>query len=122
MKTTKLVVGILQIVMSLFILLQSCAVGLGHAMENNTKDSGGSIGVFAAILFLASGITYIATRKSEKLGGDIAGLVMMAITWVMAITNAHDYKDLQVWGWLALVIGLGFFCWHFMVLRKANKQ
>ena len=122
MKVTKLVVGIIQIVLSLFILLQSCAVGAGHALENKTSDVGGSIGAFVAILFMATGIVYIATRKMEKLGGDIAGMVMMLIAWIMAITNAADYSDLQVWGWLAFIIGVGFFVWHFLVNRKITNN
>lgn len=40
MKVTKLVVGILQIVIAVFIVFQSMAVGLSHAMENS-KDAGG---------------------------------------------------------------------------------
>ncbi|WP_262316446.1 hypothetical protein [Lacticaseibacillus parakribbianus] len=121
MKVTKLIVGILQIVLSLFILLQSCAVGLGHAVENKTSDAGGSAGVFVAILFLAAGITYIATRKMVKLGGDIAGLVLMAIAWIFGISNAADYSDLAIWGWLSLIIGVGFFVWHLLANRKAAK-
>lgn len=121
MKVTKLVVGILQIIISLFILLQSCAVGLGHSLEGKTSDAGGSVGAFVAIMFLAAGITYIATRKSVKLGGDIAGLVLMLITWLLAITNAADYSDLLVWGWLSFIIGVGFFLWHFLANRKAQQ-
>ncbi|WP_461213702.1 hypothetical protein [Lacticaseibacillus sp. GG6-2] len=118
MKVTKLVVGILQILVSLVILLQSCAVGLGHAIESKTSDAGGSVGVFVGILFLATGIVYIATRKSEKLGGDIAAMVMMLISWVFGITNAADYSDLAIWGWLAFIIGVGFFVWHLISNRK----
>lgn len=121
MKVTKLVVGILQIIISLFILLQSCAVGLGHSLEGKTSDAGGSIGAFVAIMFMAAGITYIATRKSEKLGGDIACLVLMLISWLLAITNAGDYSDLMVWGWLSFIIGVGFFAWHFFANRKAKQ-
>lgn len=121
MKVTKLVVGILQILIAVVILVQSCAVGASHALENNTSDAGGTVGVLAAILFLATGIVYIATRKSEKLGGDIAGLVMMLITWILGITNAHDYGDLQIWGWLAFIIGVGFFLWHLIANKKANN-
>ncbi|MCT7881580.1 MAG: hypothetical protein N4P84_08665, partial [Lactobacillus crispatus] len=65
---------------------------------------------------------YIATRKSEKLGGDIAGLIMMLITWIFAITNAHDYEDLMFWGWLAFIIGVGFFVWHYMINKKASNK
>ena len=120
MKVTKLVVGILQIVIAVFIVFQSMAVGIGHAMENS-KDAGGSAGMITAILFLVTGIVYIATRKSPKLGGDIAGLIMMLITWIFAITNAHDYSDLQIWGWLAFIIGVGFFVWHLIANKKAKN-
>lgn len=114
MKTTKLVVGILQIVLSLVILQQSGAVGVGNAIDKS-KDVGGSAGFVVAILFIASGIIYIATRKSEKLGGDIAGLVLMIISWLFAINHAHVYS---IWGWVSFVIGVGFFVWHFIALRK----
>ncbi|MCI1987326.1 MAG: hypothetical protein LKJ69_12435 [Lactobacillus sp.] len=122
MKVTKLVVGILQIVISLFIFLQSCAVGVGHALESKTSDAGGSVGVFVGIFFLATGIVYIATRKSEKLGGDIAGLVMMLISWLFGITNAADYSDLAIWGWIAFIIGVGFFVWHLLANRQAKRS
>lgn len=99
MKTTKLVVGILQIVLSLFILLQSCAVGVGNAIDKS-KDVGGSAGFVVAILFIASGIIYIVTRKSEKLGGDIAGLVLMII---------HGYSRLAMRTYiLTCKSGVGF--------------
>ena len=120
MKVTKLVVGILQIVIAVFIVFQSMAVGIGHAMENS-KDAGGSAGMITAILFLVTGIVYMATRKSPKLGGDIAGLIMMLITWIFAITNAHDYSDLQIWGWLAFIIGVSFFVWHLIVNKKTKN-
>lgn len=122
MKVTKLVVGILQILVSLVILLQSCAVGLGHAFESKTSDAGGSVGIFVGIFFLATGIVYITTRKSEKLGGDIACLVMMLISWLFGITNAGDYSDLAIWGWLAFIIGVGFFVWHLLTNRKKMPQ
>lgn len=122
MKVTKLVVGIIQIVLALFILLQSCAVGAGHALENKTSDVGGSAGFFVAILFIAAGIVYIATRKSPKLGGDIAGLVIMLVAWIMAITNAHDYTDLAIWGWLSFIIGVGFFAWHLIANRRKSAK
>ncbi len=120
MKVTKLIVGILQIVLSLFILLQSCAAGVVNTVDQS-KDVGGSVGAFVAILFMACGIVYIATRKMEKLGGDIAGLVLMIIAWGMSITNAKVYSDLQIWGWLALIIGVGFFAWHYFANRKTKS-
>lgn len=122
MKVTKLVVGILQILFAVIILVQSCAVGMSHAMENKTSDVGGSAGLLVAVLFLATGIVYIATRKSQKLGGDIAGMIMMLISWLMGISNAHDYSDLAIWGWISFIIGVGFFVWHLLANKKASSK
>lgn len=122
MKVTKLVIGILQMVLSAFILFQSCAVGTSHAIENKTNDVGGSAGLIVAFLFLACGIIYVATRNSVKLGGDIAGMIIMLIAWLLAITNGHDYKDLVIWGWLAFIIGIGFFVWHFILNKKQSNK
>lgn len=120
MKVTKLVVGILQIVLAVYIVFQSMTLGIVHVVENSS-DAGGTAGMITAILFITTGIVYIATRKSQKLGGDIAGLVMMLIAWISAINNAHDYGDLQIWGWLAFIIGVGFFTWHLIANKKAKK-
>lgn len=122
MKITKLVIGILQMVLAAFILFQSCAVGASHAMENKTSDAGGTAGFIVAALFLVCGIVYVATRNSQSLGGDIAGLVLMIIAWILGITNAHDYGDLQIWGWAALIIGVFFFVWHLLLNKKAKSN
>ncbi|RMC41849.1 hypothetical protein F5ESL0233_05960 [Lactobacillus sp. ESL0233] len=122
MKVTKLIVGILQMVLAAFIVFQSCAVGASHAMENKTSDAGGSAGIIVALLFLACGITYVATRNAKGLGGDIAGLVMMLISWIVAITNGHDYTDLVIWGWTAFIIGVGFFVWHLVLNKKSSGK
>lgn len=119
MKTTKLVVGILMIVLSVFIFFQSSVAGLGNAMTANGQTSGSS-GVLLAIMYLASGIVYICTRKKNGLGGDIAGLVMMIIAALMGF-NAGSYSDLVIWAWLAFIIGVGFFVWHLMVNKKAKQ-
>ncbi|HCX39622.1 MAG TPA: hypothetical protein DG851_01195 [Lactobacillus acetotolerans] len=121
MKITKLVVGILQIILGVYIAFMSMTLGMVHAVENS-HDAGGTAGMITAILFLTTGIVYISTRKSPKLGGDIAGLVMMLLAWIIAISNAHDYGDLQIWGWLALIIGVGFFVWHLIANRKTRKM
>lgn len=120
MKITKLVVGILQIILSLVILFQSCASGFVNSVENS-NDHGGTAGLLVAIMYLATGIVYIATRKSEKLGGDIAGMVMMLIAGLFALTNAHVYQDLIIWGILSIFVGIGFFVWHLVINKKSTK-
>ena len=65
MKTWKLVSGILSIVLSIFVLFQSCAAGLSNAIEAN-GEAGGSAGVMVAIMLLVGGIVSIV--KSWETG------------------------------------------------------
>lgn len=119
MKTTKLVVGIIMIVLSVLIFFQASIAGLGNAVAG-TGETSGSSGIFLAIMYLASGIVYICTRKKEGLGGDIAGLVMMVMASMMGF-NAGSYSDLVIWSWLAFVIGVGFLVWHLAANKKAKN-
>ncbi|WP_370524339.1 hypothetical protein [Lactobacillus sp. 3B(2020)] len=82
MKTTKLVLGIIMIVLGVIIFFQSMVAGLGNAIAANNSHSVAS-GVMVAILYIVVGIVYLATRKSEKMGGDIAGLIISIIAWLM---------------------------------------
>ena len=54
----------------------------------------------------------------DGLGGDIAGLSMMLISWVLGLLTCTIYLPLQLWSWLALIIGVCFFVWHIMLLRR----
>lgn len=121
MKTTKLVVGILMIVLSAFIVFQSTAAGLGDALENNHGTSG-SGGILVAILYLVAGIVYLATKSKSSLGGDVANLILLLIAWIIGVSNAGTYSDLVIWSWLAFIIGVGFFIWHLLKNKKSKKH
>ena len=83
MKTWSLISGILSIVLSLVILLQSCAVGMLEAMGADGSDS--ASGLLVALLLIAAGIVAIVTRNGSR-GGSIAlGF------------SATVYADLIVW-------------------------
>lgn len=98
MKTWKLVSGILCIVLSLFVLFQSCAAGLSNTLQNN-GEVGGSAGVIVAVMLLTGGIVSIATRKGSK-GGNIALIIMFGIGALIGFTMAGSYGDLVIWaGW-----------------------
>ena len=68
MKTAKLVLGIISIVLSLFVMFQSCAAGIVNTMEEN-GEVGGSAGLIVAVMLLTGGIVSIATRNGGK-GGN----------------------------------------------------
>lgn len=120
MRTTKLVSGILMIILSVFITFQSTIAGLGNALDGNGETSG-SGGVITAIIFLTTGIVYIATKSKEKLTADTINMVLLLIAWLFAISNAGSYSDLVIWGWLAFIIGVGFFVWHYFIIRKSKN-
>lgn len=122
MKVTKLVVGILMIIFSLFILFQSVAAGFVNTIENKGNTSG-SAGILLAIGYLATGIIYLATKNRDGLGGDIANAIILGILGIIGLTNSDNvYKDLLVWTILGLIIGIGFFIWHLLLNRRNNRS
>ncbi|MBA1435257.1 hypothetical protein EQ827_08430 [Lactobacillus bombi] len=121
MWVTKLVTGILMIIVSLFIFFQGTLMGIGNTIANNHHTSG-TAGIFTALFYLVAGIVYLSTKKMHSLGGDIANCIILIITWLFAITNADKvFADLKIWGWLALIIGAGFLIWH-IIDNKKNKS
>lgn len=105
MKTTRLVIGIISIILFVIISLQSCAVGLGNTLQENGEVSG-SAGFLLAICMLVAGIVGVVTRKS-KVGSIVAG-VFFAFGGLIAISNVGSYSDLQVWSVLSFIFAIVF--------------
>lgn len=105
MKTGKLVISILSIVLSLFILLQSCVAGIGNTLAESGEVSG-SAGALLAIGFLVAGIVGICTRQGGKGGYVAAGFYILPA--LIALPNAGSYGDLVVWAVLGLIFGIFF--------------
>ncbi|WP_026506422.1 hypothetical protein [Butyrivibrio sp. MC2013] len=119
MKIWKLVSGILNIILFLIISLQSCAAGLSNALSENGEVSG-TAGLVVAVMLLAGGIVSIATRKSEKKGGNIALIVLYAIAVVIGFAGAGSYGDLKIWaGWGAICLVMAVLA---IVLDKKHKE
>lgn len=105
MKTAKLVLGIISIVLFLVVLLQSCAVGVGNTLMENGEVSG-SAGFLLALLMLAGGIVGIAARKNK--GGSIACVILYSLAAIIGFANAGSYKDLNIWAGLCVVLAIVF--------------
>lgn len=104
MKTTKLVLGILTIVISCFVLFQSCAAGTANALKDNGESSG-SGGAFVALLMLAGGITMIASRRNTSKGGSVAAVIIFGIAAVIGFATAGTiFKDLLVWAVICIIL------------------
>ena len=84
MKTAKLVIGIISMVLFVLVAFQSCAAGLGNALADNGEVSGTS-GMLLAFCMLIADIVGVATRKSKG-GGIVAGVY--TLTGVCALPRA----------------------------------
>ncbi len=105
MKTTRLVIGIISIVLFLLVSMQSCAAGIGNALADNGEVSG-SAGFILALCMLIAGIVGICCRK-QKAGTIVAGC-FYAFGGLIGIANVGSYADLQIWSVLSFIFAIVF--------------
>lgn len=105
MKTSRLVIGILSIVLFVLVSLQSCAAGVSNTLEEN-GEVGGTAGLFLAICLLVAGIVGICCRK-KKHGTIVAG-VFYAVGGLLGIFNAGSYSDLIIWSVVSFIFAAVF--------------
>lgn len=98
MKTAKLIIGIISMVLFFLIAMQSCVAGLGNILQENGEVSG-SAGIGLALCMLIAGIISVAARKS-KAAGFVAG-GFYAFGGLLGLTNAGSYSDLVIWSVVA---------------------
>lgn len=106
MKTMKLVVGIVSIVFSLLILVQSCAATFVDAVSDEGGTSGAS-GMMVFVIMLSTGIVSIVARGSR--GAAIYCSITYAIAGLLGISVKGAYKDLVIWGGIAIIFAILFF-------------
>lgn len=106
MKTAKLTIGIFSLVLSIIVLFQSCAASFGAGLANKASDTSGGAGTIFALLLIVAGIVSIVSRSSE--GGTIAATILYAIAGLIGVTATGIYKDLVVWGAIALIFAVVF--------------
>ncbi|MBV4429442.1 hypothetical protein [Clostridium tyrobutyricum] len=101
----KKVVGIISIVLFIFITFQSCAAGLGNAL-NNSKEVSGSAGMILAVCMLIAGIVAIISKTNK--GMTITSIVFYLIGFIIGIVNVGTFSDLKVWSILNLIFAVLF--------------
>ena len=116
MKTAKLIIGIISIVLFMIIMFQSCATGVVNALDNNSEDISGSAGLLLAIAMLIAGIIGIAARKSK--GGSITAGAFYIFGAIIGFANLGTFGDLIVWSVLALLFGLFFILGTLLIKEK----
>lgn len=100
MKSIKLAIGIISIVLFAIISFQSCAVGIGNALTDNGETSGSS-GIFLAVCMLVAGIMGICTRSYPN-GGYITGIIYI-FGGLVGITSFGSFSDLKIWSILCFI-------------------
>jgi hypothetical protein len=104
MKTAKLSIGIISIVLSVFVIFQSCAAGISNSLSSNGESSG-MAGLLVAITLMVGGIIGLATRKSHGRGGSLTSAGFYLFGALVGVLMAGSYKDLYVWAFIAWAFG-----------------
>lgn len=94
MKTEKIAIGILSIVLFIIISLQSCAAGIGNAVTLN-GESGGTAGFILAVCMIVAGIVGITTSNQGNAGAITAGVIYIAGA-IAGVLNMGHYTDLGI--------------------------
>lgn len=119
MKTAKTIIGIISIVLFVLIMFQSCATGVGNALNENTTDTSGGGGMFVAFLILIAGLVGVATRNSK--GGGIAAGIFYLAAALVGFMNLGTFADLMVWSIMSVVFGVIFIVGS-LAMKKPAKD
>ena len=96
----KKVIGIISIVLFLIISLQSCAAGIGNAL-NQSSEVSGSAGFFLAVCMLIAGIIALTSKFSK--GMTITSIVFYVVGGIIGIANVGSYADLMIWSVISFI-------------------
>ena len=119
MKTTKLVIGILSIVLSVFVLFQGCTANIADAFSESDTPVG-MYGVFIAVIMLVAGIVAVATHKA-KAGGIVAGVFYLLGGLIGRAGAGSYFGDLEIWSTLCFVFAAIFILGSILFMRKHKE-
>jgi hypothetical protein len=117
MKTAKLIIGIVSMVLFLIIMLQSCVVGIINIITDNDESSG-IAGALLAFAMLIGGIVGAVTRKGRP-GGYMAGGFYITAA-IIGFFNIGTFIDLAVWASISAAFGLTFIIGS--ILMKSDDE
>ena len=120
MKSLKLIIGILSILIALFMFFQTFAAGIVNGLSRNTTDTSASGGFLLAIVYIVCGISGIVVRSS-KVGSVIVGIIYLLGAFI-GYANRGTYGDLVVWSIVAFIFGLIFLISYDRLDAKEVKE
>ena len=105
MKTAKMILGNVSMVLFLIIIFQSCAAGISNTLSDNGEVSG-SAGTILAFCMLIAGIVGVAGKNSK--GASITAGCFYLIGGLLGIANVGSFADLMIWSVLSLIFAAVF--------------
>lgn len=105
MKIWKLVSGILSIILSVVVGLQSCSVIMAETLSKSDQNAGGS-GFWVGVMMLAFGIVNVATSGAKGKGGSVAVMIvsLFGVIFSFSTFKQGGYPDIVIWGgWCGIV-------------------
>lgn len=106
MKTARLTIGIISMVLFLFIMFQSCAASVGEALTGD-EGGGSSSGVLVALFMLIAGIIGVCARKGVT--GAYVSAGFYALAGIIGISSIGSiFADLVIWGVVSLAFAAVF--------------
>ena len=104
MRTWKLVSGIISIVFTAVVMLQSCAAGVVDAFAAEGGTSGFS-GFIVGLLMIAGGIVSVAARDADSIGADTAQILIygFAANIGAGAEGAYAQGDLKIFSFWCLL-------------------
>lgn len=103
MKTTKLVIGIISIVLCCICFLQACGLSIAESLMDD--NVGAAAGILVSFCMLIAGIITISTRNGGK-GGYAAGGFYLAGAYIAFNNLENGYADLELWMILSAAFGI----------------
>lgn len=118
MKTARMIIGIVSMVLFILIMFQSCAAGLSNTLSENGEVSG-SAGFMLAVCMLVAGIVGVAGKKSKPC--SIVAGSFYALGGIIGIANVGTFADLQIWSILSLIFA-AFFIVSGIIQKKKSSE
>lgn len=107
MKTAKLVCGIVLIVISGLVFLQTSIIFIDQSMQN-WHDPIGANGIIVALCLLTAGVIAIVTHKNTSVGASIASIIICAAGALLGYWGAvaDNFGDLYFWSLVCILFAL----------------
>ncbi|MCO6017856.1 hypothetical protein CKN86_09900 [Carnobacterium divergens] len=99
-------IGILSIMISIIVGLQSLMAGLANTLSDN-GETGGSVGILLSFILLTAGVILLASKGAK--GMLTFSMIFYLLGGLLGMIGAGSYKDLVIWSVISLLFALLLF-------------